>query len=145
MGGKWWTTAHATRWQERVALVSPERPWTADPNLALGFARKSDAEAYMLYMDMSSLAKATEHIWIEARTRSLASECDALRAQNAELVAALGAISALKGKTLLCGSYASGDDASKAYSLGANRAFDQCADIARAALAAAGHKQGSGK
>lgn len=51
------------------------------------------------------------------------------------LIAALETIKGLGGLTLICGSFAPGDDASRAYSLGAHRAFEQAANIARAALA----------
>jgi molybdopterin biosynthesis enzyme len=90
----------------------------------------------------SIVAQATERLIyqiVEVCAEHEKEKVEALRAQNAELVAALEEIASLEGKTLYS------MDMGQPYSIGAARAFDQCADIARAARAAAGHKQGSGK
>lgn len=56
-----------------------------------------------------------------------------LKATNAELLAALGLIAEFGDKTLIAPSL--GRDCDEAHQLGANKAFSQAADIARAAIA----------
>jgi len=60
-------------------------------------------------------------------------EVDRLKKLNAELLAALRAIAEMQGMTLIAPSL--GTAADEAHQIGANKAFNQAAAIARAAIA----------
>lgn len=62
-----WLTVRFTDWEVQQAL-DPElwrQNWTRDPNAALRFARRDDAEA-MIRKEGLQNAEATEHVWIAA-------------------------------------------------------------------------------
>jgi hypothetical protein len=61
--GQWWAAGPCSRWDWQQALVTPEL-WTSDPNTAVRFARKADAETLIHFEGWKNVA-ATEHRWID--------------------------------------------------------------------------------
>ena len=68
----WLVELRDTTHNVRYLALRHEVPvfWTSDANLAMRFARKQDAEDYIVFWDEDGKSRAVEHAWVEPRASS---------------------------------------------------------------------------